>query len=367
MDKVKSLTYMRCPHNGCRIEDHQKREMNRKAYERRAEGFGWVVTNPKAPRGKRSYHGSSLYVVGSKTSFGAIAVQFLEGKMDGNLQDVVNGMFAEPFANQTGEVPFRPESMATDKPLEASWLQLTVDVQGDHEWALVTRVDAIGNVTAIHAEKTHGWLEIRALQLRYEIPDHMVWADSGGGAAPRVYAACMDYGRPIALPGRNLPVHLGWSPCRGEPKLYFRDPLTQGGRALWHYIYVDPYAGHNMGIAGKIQVPLYEVATHGIKDVLDDLKNGRLKTAKFEVAHDLAGNVSKAELWRHLEGEIKAMVWTQHGMRPLWKQKSKKTPNHLLDCAVYAIAMQQHQKRIRSAIGQGGAANEAKRTIKVSR
>lgn len=360
MDRVKALTYMKCPHNGCRIEDHHKKEMNRRGR--------WVATNPKAARGKRSYHGSSLYVVGSKTTFGAIAVAFLEGKQDRNLQDVVNGMLAEPFASQTGEVPFRPEAAQDAKPAADSWLQMIVDVQLDHEWALVCRVDMAGNMTAIHAEKTHGWHDVRALQLRYELPDYMVWADSGGGNQGRVYAACMDYGRPVTLPGRNLPVHLGWSPVKGEPKHFFRDPLAQSARSLWHFIYVDPYAGHNLGIAGKVQVPLYEVATHGVKDVFDDLKNGRLKTAKFELAQDLQGNVSKAEVWKHLEGEIKVMAWTQNGMRPVWKLKSRKTPNHLLDCMVYQIAMQQHQKRIRQ-IGMAPAqpANEARQSIRAVR
>ena len=359
LDRVMRETFMQCPHNGCTIRDSDKTEMNRKGR--------WVATNPAAARGRRSYHLSSLYVPGNKTSFGAIAVAFLEGKRDGSLQDLVNGMLAEPFASQTGEVPFRPESAEYAGDKATSWLQMTVDVQLDHEWCLVARVDMAGNMQVIHAEKTHGWGDVRALQLRYALPDWMVWIDSGGSNQARVYAACMDYGKPITLPGRNLPVHMGWSPCRGEPKKYFHDALNQGARSVWHFKYVDPYAGHTLGMGGKMHVPLYEIATHGAKDIFDDLRNGRLKTAKFEVANDLAGNVGKPDLWKHLEGEIKVQAFVQNRMTWIWKLKSRKTPNHLLDCCIYQLAMQQHQKRIRQQLIQPPAANESRQVISVKR
>jgi phage terminase large subunit GpA-like protein len=355
MNLVRRDAHMKCPHCEGKIYDHQKRAMNRLGK--------WKATNPGSSKGRRSYHLSSLYVPGSKTSFGSIAVSFLEAKADGTLQDVVNSMLAEPFASQTGEVPFRPETDGMSKPLDLSWLQMTVDVQNDHEWALVCRVDMEGNMTAIHAEKTHGWHDVRALQLQYGIPDTCVWVDSGGNNQARVYAACMDYGKPISMLGRQLPVHFGWTPCRGEGRKYFINSDTKG-RSLWHFIYVDPYAGHNMGIAGKIQVPLFEIATHGVKDTFDDLKNGRLKTVKFLVASDLKGNVSKPELWKHLEGEVKTLARTQNGMQFVWKLKSRKTPNHFLDCCVYHIAMQQYQKRLRQiSSAPAQPANERRITV----
>lgn len=328
LDRVKAETHILCPHCQGKIVDSQKTRMNRRGR--------WVKTNPAAPKGNISFHLSSLYVAGRATSWGQIACDFLEGKRNGSLRDVVNGMLAEPFVSQDGEVSIRHSAEVTPDLPAGWWLQLAVDVQKDHEWCVVRRLDFMGNSQAIHAQKTHGFDEVRKIQQDHKILDHHVVIDSGFEAS-RIYQECLRYGKLVNLPGRPLPIHIGWTPCKGFPKQYFIDPHTKG-RAPYRVIHIDPFIGDHDARQGKIQIPFLEVASDALKDEIQELRHGR-KGVKWEVS----SAINQAEYWKHLDGERRQPRWTGKQAVMEWVQKSKSWPNHYLDCEVYHLALHRWQ------------------------
>lgn len=328
LDRVKAETHILCPSCAKKIYDSEKTKMNRKGR--------WVATNPVAPRGRVSFHLSSLYVPGRSTSWGQIAVDFLEGKRNGSLHDVVNGMFAEPYVSQDGELSVQHcIEIAPELPL-GWWHQLSVDVQKDHEWAVVARFDQAGNCQVVHAQKTHGIGEIRELQERFSIENHHVVMDSGFEAS-RVYQDCLKFGRLVHLQGRSLPLHIGWTPVKGTPKAYFLDAETRG-RSVYRAVNVDPFIGDHDHRQGKIQVPLLEVATDGVKDEIWELRHKR-KAVSF----DVSSTIDQSEFWRHMDGERRQPRWTGKTTVMEWVPKSKSWPNHYLDCMVYHYALHRWQ------------------------
>lgn len=328
LDRVRAETYIECCHCKGKIYDSQKTKMNRLGK--------WVATNPTAPRGKVSFHLSSLYVPGRATSWGQIAVDFLEGKRNGSLHDVVNNMLAEPYVSQDGEVSARKCAEITPELPAGWWVQLAVDVQKDHEWAVVARFDITGNCQVLHAQKTHGIGEIRELQERFGVADHHVVMDSGFDTS-RVYQECLRFGRTVPLPGRPLPLHIGWTPIKGTPKAYFLNPETKG-RSLYRVIHIDPFIGDHDARQGRMQIPLLEAASDGFKDEIMELRHGRK-----EVSFDVSSSVDQAEFWRHMDGERRQPRWTGKTTVMEWIPKSKSWPNHYLDCIVYHYALHRWQ------------------------
>jgi phage terminase large subunit GpA-like protein len=98
----------------------------------------WSPTNPAAAPGVRSYHLSSLYSPWSKTSFGALAVEFLKHKARFDLKGWDNGYMARPSTETTKAMDWEVLAARRDTyklgtiPLtDVALLTAFCDVQGD--------------------------------------------------------------------------------------------------------------------------------------------------------------------------------------------------------------------------------------------
>jgi phage terminase large subunit GpA-like protein len=329
MDRVEASAYMECPHCLGQIKTHHKTKMLRESV--------WIATNPNGGRGKISFHLSSFYAPWASRAFGSIAKEFLTKKANKDLHGFVNETLAEPYVSQDGEVSARHCADITPELPAGWWHQITVDIQKDHEWAAVVRWDRDGNSQTVLAQKIFGDGDIMELQSRFCVPDHLVCLDSGNNATD-VYRRCLAHGKQVPIRGRALPLHVGWTPVKGEPRQYFLNPLTKG-RTAYRLIYIDPFIGDQTGMQNKVQIPLLEVATYGVKDELDELRHGK-KAVKFEIS----SLVDQAVFWKHMDGERPVYETNGRGKQwKVWKPKSKGWPNHLLDCMVYQIALHRHQ------------------------
>lgn len=141
LDKVRDTVTMKCPENGCRIEQWQQGEM--------VKNGEWVQTNPNAPRRHISWHISALY--SPTLSWGQIAVIFLEQKnTPGGVHDFYNHYLGLPYVAHATVITVSdvekvrdasPPYQAYDEknpnwvlPAKMSFILMMADVQQDGFW-----------------------------------------------------------------------------------------------------------------------------------------------------------------------------------------------------------------------------------------
>jgi hypothetical protein len=328
LDQVERTAHAVCPHCKGKIQDGAKTRMN-KAGE-------WRPT-AKAARGFRSYHLPSLYACSPQTTFGHLAVQFLQAKRSLlGLQNFINGTLAEPYASQD-TVRQRTELVAAKLEVTGEWKKiLTVDCQAraPYFWHVV-RAWTAGRSEAVAAGALHTWEEVERVQAEHAIPGVGVFIDSSWGARSDadVYSACMRRCELVPRPNGGLPQAIGWQPCKGFPeRKRWKDDQT----GLWlPYILrpIDPFLGTSN--AGQVEMMLFEVSTDFFKDILDMMR-ARRGPHQWSVAADVATD----EYWRHLDGESKVSDRSPKTgkVKYIWKRRSSHWPNHLFDCETMQLA-----------------------------
>lgn len=97
---------------------------------------------------------------------------------------------------------------------------------------------------------------------------------------------------------------------------------------------IDPYIGTSQ--AGQVEMSLFEFASDFIKDVLEDLRQGKAGH-KWSVKAEVA----IPEYWKHMDSNIKTPVFNKSNgsTKHVWQKRSQHWPDHLLDCEVMQIAL----------------------------
>jgi len=292
----------------------------------------WRAT-AEAPSFFVSRHLSSLYAVGTQTSFGALAVQFLQAKRSMlGLQGFVNGVLAEPWEYQDSRSP-RVEIVVrgedAEKPLAERTLRaLTVDCQGvsPYYWAVVREWSGAGDSRLLWQGHLDTWEEIRKLQLDQRAPDSAVLIDSGFQAAD-VYMNCLRYGQLVRTSA--LPVWKGWIPAKGrERESVWRDKKTN--TALPYLLGSAPLSHR------RFTLPLLEFNGDLLLDVLAKLRKPGKTPFRWELTECVDDEYYRqldAKVYRPgPEGRTGKLDWR-------WRKRSARWPDHLLDCEIMQLAL----------------------------
>lgn len=328
LERVERSAHCVCPFCGGEIEDGHKTRMVRDGR--------WVATNASAAVSFRSRHLPSLYASSPETSFGKLAVKFLQAKRSlMGLQGFINGDLAEPYVSQD-TVGQRTELVraSIDATVEAKPL-MTVDCQAvaPYFWYVVRSWCGNGSSTAIDAGSLDTFEEVRAKQLEHGVDDCGVMVDSGYGARSdsEVYRHCASFGE-ILQQAAGRAIHLGWMPSKGfSSRKRWKDPNTG---LMLPYIAraIDPFVGTAQ--QGLVEMALLEYAGDAYKDILQELRKPGQMWAVLQ-------SVSTEEYWRHMEGEMKKAVFNRTNGRTThqWVTRSKTWPNHMFDCEVMQVAL----------------------------
>lgn len=334
--KVVALARYECQLCGGHISDAHKVAMLRQGE--------WVVENPNAMPGVRSYHLSSLYSPDRSCTWGRLAVKFIEEQESIlGLQGFINGMLAEPWENQGA--PTKREELvvpnAEGMP-EDTVRFMAVDYQArePYFWFTVRAWDAQGNSRTIDAGSLDTWQDVRDKQQHHQVEDRHVIVDSGFDATT-VYAECLRYGKLMARPGL-VPLWVGWMPAKGIPRNGWRNPKTNTEMPFF-LRGIDPRVGDNNGVRRSLELKLLEFATDTTKDILDRLRRGKTPL-RWEVAQEVASQ----EYWRHLDCEVKTRKFSKETGKVTytWLPRSQRWPNHLADCEVMQVAAAIFYRRI---------------------
>lgn len=328
LDRVERSAHAECPHCHGEIRDTHKTLLNR--------GGEWRATE-RGSYGWRSYHLPSLYAATPQTTFGRLAVQFLQQKRSElGLLGFIQGCLAEPYQSQD-TAGLRTERVVRIQSADGWRKLLTVDCQAKSPafW-FVVRAWRDGETTAIEAGHAETWEELREVQQRHAIDDRDVAVDSGFGARSdaEVYRNCMRFGTVMVYHGRG--VHVGWLPCKGFPgRRRWKD--KEGGTQHPYIIQeVDPFRGTADG--GRVTIQLFEFSADWFKDLLAELR-----AQKGVVKWGVSDAVATDEYWRHMDGEMKQRERSaKTGMtRYAWVRRGTSWPNHLFDCEVMQLAVAQ--------------------------
>lgn len=334
LDAVERSARYECPHCAGHITDAHKTKMDRAGE--------WRPT-AKAASGYRGWHLSSLYASSAQTTVGKLAVKFLQAKKSLlGLQGFINGDLAEVFENQdsrskrTELIVIGDEPAAGTAPLPV----MTSDVQevAPYFWYVVRHWYVEGHSRRIAWGHCDSWDELRAIQQAHGVSDNHFGVDSGYDAQT-VYSQCLKWGKMIPLPNGQLPMWVGWTPLDGRPGYAkFRDPKTGQPRL---YDFSSARLAHT-----RFRLPLLAFNSWALKDILAKLRRGPEEAGglRWEVGADAKNET----YWRHLDAEVKAE--TARG-RYEWKLRSKRWPNHLLDCEVMQLAMANFHRRLLWAAG----------------
>ena len=329
LDRVSRSARMQCPHCDGHIRNKHKLQLDR---------LGEYRPSQKGAPGHKGWHLPSFYANSPETSFGNLAIKFLNANHSlRGLQGFVNSECAEPWENQDtrGErlelVCDSLDDGEEKKENLQSAKMLAIDVQqkSPNFWHVAREFNG-GDSIAFSAGPLDTWEEVEALQREHEIPPELVIVDSGYGAKSEahVYRECA--ARCSIINGYAM----GWMPSKGQPgRKMWRDPKTHL-YLPWFRKSIDPYMGTSHG--GQVEMELFEFSGDVFKDILETLRSGKAQwkwAVKTEVATD--------EYWRHLDGEIKGMVRNRKTGKTTygWEPRSQHWPNHMLDCEVQLIAL----------------------------
>jgi hypothetical protein len=329
MDRVERSARAVCPHCKKDILDGHKTRMVRAGR--------WEAT-ATASSSFRSRQLSSLYASTPETSFGRLAVKFLQAKKSFlGLQGFINGDLAEPYASQ--DTAQERIELVTRKRISADdWARLmTVDYQQNapHFWYIV-RAWKDGDSEAIASGYTDSWAALEAIAAQHKVDPEAVMIDSGYDTEC-VYLECANRCRFAPghdSDGRPIDHAIGWIPGKGLPTApNWKDKESVQSR-LKDDTMVDPFEKTDQ--RGKVQMMLLQFDSSFFKDVLVRLRAGK-GGYKWTVSADAASN----EYWRHLDAEVKReLVNKKTGRAKLeWVLRSERWPNHMLDCEVMQIAL----------------------------
>lgn len=345
-ERVKRSAHATCPHCQGRIGDEHKTRMVRDGE--------WRPTNPGAPRGYVSRHLSSLYATSPETTFGVLAVKFLQAKESPEgPRGFINGDLAEVFENQdTRQERFEAVSAADAAPLTGGIPMMTFDVQATapYFWCVVRSWDPTGNSRLLGAYSCDDWETLRRIQLHHGALDNFVLGDSGDRTA-EVYKECLRWGKIAAN------VHIGWTPAKGrEAETLWKDKKT--GKPLPWMMADAP-----LDVGDRRRLLLFQFNGEFILDILARLRRRKggmtWEVAEFPVGPEIDGatRVDADTYWRHMDAKIykPEAVGRTHKVKWRWVKRSRKFPDHLLDCEIMQCAWAIFHRRLPWAAPEGGA------------
>lgn len=318
LDRVLATAHVECCHCQTVITDGDKPGMVAKGV--------WRAT-AKAVLGFRSRQLSSLYACSPETTFGKLAVKFLQAvnSLTG-VQGFINGDLAEPYTGQE-QGGHRTERIEVAPAVDGFRRILTADYQQSEPFLwYVCRAWNGGNSVGVEAGSLYQFEELRAVQERLGVADRDVFIDSGFNPS-EVYSACLLHGEQMPRPNA-LPLHFGWMPTRGVDKdsgFYNREAKS---KSMWMVEERDPHAGKSA--AGQIGLERLLFISDFYKDIL-----AALRKQKGEYLWSVPAEMANQVYWKHLDGERKI----QRGRKWVWEKRHRHWPNHLLDCEVMQVAV----------------------------
>jgi len=320
-DVVERTAHLVCPRCKGKITDAHKTKMLR--------GGEW---RPTAEGAKHfvSRHLPSLYAVGPQTTFGKLAVNFLQAKASlMGLQGFINGTLAEPWEHQDSRSE-RIEIVARgDVPLDDTTPVkiLTVDHQqiAPYFWYVVRAWTIAGHSRLCEQGHRDRWEDIRQVQLDQSVQDHHVTIDSGYKTSD-VYTHCLGHGQ--LVPATGLPVWRGWTPSKGRGReVRYKDKAS--GTYMPYLLTPAPLPQR------QFRLMLFEFSADWCLDVLSRLRKNREGGFRWEL---LEGAVDE-EYYRQMDAKIlDARVDKAGNTFYEWKKRSHRWPDHLLDCEVMQLA-----------------------------
>lgn len=335
LDRVKASAHAVCPHCKGKIGNEHKTGMVRLGE--------WRATNTSAPSSFVSRHLSSLYSTSTETTFGVLAVKFLQSKRSMNgTQGFINGDLAEPYENQESRGR-RVEIVVSGSadPVPGSEPILTADFQAvaPYIWMVVRAWAPGGHSRLVWAGHCDDWDSLRRIQLRFAVPDRSVVVDSGFQAST-VYEQCLRWGLRMSGAAGGLPYWLGWLPSKGrEKEARWVDPDTKQPRPFF-------LGSAPLPPATRIHLPLLEFSGEFILDWLTRLRKGpgdagiRWEVVTMPTADDIPGAVpvTEADYWLHMDAKVRRPKVINRKVQYVWEKWKQTVPDHILDCEIQQIA-----------------------------
>lgn len=318
MRKVAATAHMECPHCKRKIKNSEKLKMQ---HDERAK---WVST--KDGMGiKKGFHLPSFYAPWKKTSFGRLAVNFLNGKNSINgLKSFITNTLAEPDLGIFSDgVAVRSGAYAVNKPLEFTEKTvkiMTVDVQVDCFYYVVREWEKGGNSCLIQQGKVDVAEELIEIQENLEIPPHLFGIDSGFDH-PTIYEMCHSY---------------SWIAMRGDDRESW--PAKIAGKKervqrIWALRKFNPLIGKRATNKKAVEI---RWSNPSVKDILS-----RLRSPSSPIQWKAIDKAIDEEYEKQIKAEVKRkkVKRTTGAVYYQWETRTKGWPNHLFDCECMQIAM----------------------------
>lgn len=321
-DRVVRSARAVCPHCAGHIRDAEHKTRMVRAGE-------WKAT-ATAPPSFRSYHASSLYASTPQTSFGAMALKFLQAKrsMQG-LQGFINGDLAEPFENQDSrservEIIVRGADAA--KAIGEGVKRFgTLDYQftAPHFYGVIrdwtpTRSRLVKPFTA------NTWEEARKILDDNQCETHLVGIDCRH-EPQEVFARVAEFGRMANMQGLRYCV--SWVPMMGHDKQAGWTDKKTKKRTLFGL--EECPLSHK-----RFRMKRLEFNSPGCLDILDRLRRGKAPGFSWELTEE-----ATEEYFRHLDAKVKKprAVGRTGRITWEWELRSSRWPDHWLDCEIEQV------------------------------
>lgn len=340
LDRVMNSARAECPHCGFHIRDQHKLV---------ADKLGEWRATATAAAGFRGYHLPSLYASTPETTFGRLAVKFLQAKRSlQGLQGFINGDLAEPFENQDTRSNRTELVTAPDAPpLPDSVPIMTVDHQklAPFFWSTVMSCAKSGSIRLLWAGSCNEWEDLEEIQKHFGIRDVHVAIDQQY-QPDEVQTNCLKHGAPFP---RTMQ-WVGWVPIIGRDGAFtMLDRATKSVRPV--ALGPNPIT---VGSGGERLFPLY-INGEWFLHPLNRLRKNQVAGRTFEVCrfNDLtkiagAAPIDEQEFFRHLDAKVYVgrTVGRTGKTEWRWEKRSRHWPDHLLDCITYGLGMAMFHGRL---------------------
>lgn len=304
----------------------------------------FVPMNPDAPRHIRSFAWNQL-TVENLTWFRQV-VRWVDALNqagvgnDGPLREFMQKVLAEPYdparANTNEKQPTVAIDLSSGDPQWPGerFRFLTVDVQDDHFWALVTGWTAGGDSIVWWFGKLATWGEVSQVQSQWKIPARCVFVDAGFRTR-EVYTECVQRGE------QTPDGWVTWRALKGDERPEFFSVIARGpqrGKKIvrpysWPPSRGDPMLGSDAPKELRSRFcPSISWSNPTIKDIAAARRDGRAKGCKVMVHEDVDQSFTS-----HMFAERPVRVFDKAGReRRRWERVGKR-PNHGWDCMCMAI------------------------------
>lgn len=328
LERVEKSARIQCCHCGGHILDGKKPWMI-------ANGL-WLPS-ATAARNFRSRQLSSLYACSPETTFGKLAVKFIQSKQSLlGLQGFINGDLAEPYTAQDSSLVSINTVERSDISETSGVKILTVDYQQGHPrfWFVVREwreTECIG----LDAGSMETWDEVEAKQKEHGIRSIDVFVDSGFQERkeyPEVQRECAKRFESIQPRQDGPPLVVCWWAAKGFSVRQRWKHTKTGLLEPFGTEFRDPWIGTSD--QGREVILQFMFASDYFKDRLWELRQG-IVDYKWTVLR----SVATEEYQKHMSAEYKEPQKNRRTgrMESNWKCRSH-WPNHLFDCENMQVA-----------------------------